>query len=65
MIGLRHRAAALNDELRIESPVGVGTTVTATLPVQAPDPASRREHRVVDRACEHRPAEGGAICERG
>jgi signal transduction histidine kinase len=37
LLGLRDRAAALNGELRIESPPGKGTLVAATLPI----PASR------------------------
>jgi signal transduction histidine kinase len=35
LVGLRDRAAALNGELRVESPPGRGTVVTATLPVEA------------------------------
>jgi signal transduction histidine kinase len=37
LLGLRDRAAALNGELRVESPPGEGTVVAATLPI----PASR------------------------
>jgi signal transduction histidine kinase len=33
LLGLRDRAAALNGELRVESPLGRGTVITATLPV--------------------------------
>jgi signal transduction histidine kinase len=35
LLGLRDRAAALNGELRLESPPGEGTVVTATLPIPA------------------------------
>ena len=35
LLGLSDRAAALDGELRIESPLGRGTTVTATLPIAA------------------------------
>jgi signal transduction histidine kinase len=35
LLGLRDRAAALNGELRIESPPGGGTVVAATLPIPA------------------------------
>jgi signal transduction histidine kinase len=35
LVGLRDRAAALNGELRVESPPGGGTVVAATLPVAA------------------------------
>jgi signal transduction histidine kinase len=33
LVGLRDRAAALNGELRVESPPGEGTVVAATLPI--------------------------------
>jgi signal transduction histidine kinase len=33
LIGLRDRAAALNGELRVESPVGQGTLIAATFPI--------------------------------
>jgi signal transduction histidine kinase len=33
LLGLRDRAAALNGELRIDSPPGGGTVVAATLPI--------------------------------
>jgi signal transduction histidine kinase len=35
LLGLRDRAAALNGELRVESPPGKGTVVTARLPIAA------------------------------
>jgi signal transduction histidine kinase len=35
LLGLRDRAAALNGELRIDSPPGEGTVVAATLPIPA------------------------------
>jgi signal transduction histidine kinase len=35
LIGLRDRAAALNGEVRVESPPGEGTVVAATLPIPA------------------------------
>jgi signal transduction histidine kinase len=35
LVGLRDRAAALNGELRVESPPGRGTVVAASLPVEA------------------------------
>jgi signal transduction histidine kinase len=35
LVGLRDRAAALNGELRVESPPGEGTVVAATLPIPA------------------------------
>jgi signal transduction histidine kinase len=35
LLGLRDRAAALNGELRLESPPGEGTVVTAMLPIPA------------------------------
>jgi signal transduction histidine kinase len=35
LVGLRDRVAALNGELRIQSPPGEGTVVAATLPVRA------------------------------
>jgi signal transduction histidine kinase len=35
LLGLRDRAAAVNGEIRIESPPGVGTVVAATLPIPA------------------------------
>jgi signal transduction histidine kinase len=41
LVGLGDRAAALNGELRVESPPGVGTVVAATLPI--PDSPERRE----------------------
>jgi signal transduction histidine kinase len=33
LLGLRDRAAAMNGELRVDSPPGAGTTITATLPI--------------------------------
>jgi signal transduction histidine kinase len=33
LLGLHDRAAALGGELRVESPPGLGTVVTATLPL--------------------------------
>jgi signal transduction histidine kinase len=36
LLGLHDRAAALNGELRIDSPPGAGTAVVATLPIPAP-----------------------------
>jgi signal transduction histidine kinase len=33
LLGLRDRAAALNGELRVESPPGGGTAITGTLPI--------------------------------
>jgi nitrate/nitrite-specific signal transduction histidine kinase len=33
LLGLEDRAAALDGELRVESPPGGGTVITATLPV--------------------------------
>jgi signal transduction histidine kinase len=35
LLGLRDRAAALNGDLRVESPPGEGTVVSATLPISA------------------------------
>jgi signal transduction histidine kinase len=35
LLGLRDRAAAVNGELRVESPPGQGTLVAATLPIPA------------------------------
>ena len=35
LLGLRDRAAALDGELRVESPPGEGTVVSATLPIPA------------------------------
>jgi signal transduction histidine kinase len=35
LLGLRDRAAAVNGELRIDSPPGEGTVVAATLPLRA------------------------------
>lgn len=35
LLGLRDRAAALDGELRVESPPGEGTVVAATLPIPA------------------------------
>jgi signal transduction histidine kinase len=35
LLGLRDRAAALDGEVRVESPPGKGTVVTATLPIPA------------------------------
>jgi signal transduction histidine kinase len=35
LLGLRDRAAALNGQLRVKSPPGEGTVVTATLPIPA------------------------------
>jgi signal transduction histidine kinase len=35
LLGLRDRAAAMNGELRVESPPGEGTVVAATLPIPA------------------------------
>jgi signal transduction histidine kinase len=35
LLGLYERAAALNGELRIDSPLGQGTTIAATLPIPA------------------------------
>ena len=45
LVGLRDRAAALNGELRIESPPGRGTVVAATLPI----PASREDDEASSR----------------
>ena len=45
LVGLRDRAAALNGELRIESPPGRGTVVAATLPI----PASREDSEASSR----------------
>ena len=39
LLGLRDRAAAMNGELRVESPPGEGTTVAAWLPIR-PSPAA-------------------------
>jgi signal transduction histidine kinase len=39
LLGLRDRAAALNGELRVDSPPGGGTIVTATLPISEADSA--------------------------
>jgi signal transduction histidine kinase len=39
LLGLRDRAAALNGELRLDSPPGNGTVVAATLPIQRPQAA--------------------------
>jgi signal transduction histidine kinase len=33
LVGLRDRAAAMNGELRVDSPAGAGTVVAATLPL--------------------------------
>jgi signal transduction histidine kinase len=41
LLGLRDRAAALDGELRVESPPGEGTLVAATLPIQEPDSGQR------------------------
>jgi signal transduction histidine kinase len=42
LLGLRDRAAAVNGELRVESPPGKGTVVAALLPIPASEAASRR-----------------------
>jgi signal transduction histidine kinase len=39
LLGLRDRAAALNGELRVESPLGEGTVVAAMLPIPASEAA--------------------------
>jgi signal transduction histidine kinase len=39
--GLADRVEALGGRLRVESPAGVGTRVTAELPLGAPQPAMR------------------------
>jgi signal transduction histidine kinase len=39
LLGLRDRAAALNGEMRVESPPGEGTIVAASLPIPASDTA--------------------------
>jgi signal transduction histidine kinase len=38
LLGLADRLAALDGQLRVESPVGGGTLVAADLPVRPPDP---------------------------
>ena len=35
LLGLHDRVAAMNGELRVESPPGAGTTIVATMPVRA------------------------------
>jgi signal transduction histidine kinase len=39
LLGLRDRAAALNGELRVDSPPGAGTLVEATLPIPLDRPS--------------------------
>jgi signal transduction histidine kinase len=49
LLGLCDRAAAINGELRVDSPPGAGTVVAATLPIPhhrpSPPPPAARDHR--------------------
>jgi signal transduction histidine kinase len=41
LLGLRDRAAAVNGELRVDSPAGAGTVIAATLPIPHEPPSPR------------------------
>ena len=47
LLGMRERVSLLGGELRVESPIGAGTTVTASFPATFAGVATHAQHRSV------------------